>query len=132
MNKLLNHHSPTTFFLESGIPHPSQPTRQTPYQAGNVSSPDSGAQPQWELSHCLQRCQKLPPWGLLGFKILKSGMSKRWEMQRNNGDWMGRTLLATFKTLAFTQRWSQGRINSIILMKNTEAARDEQGEEGPK
>lgn len=53
-------------------------------------------------------------------------------MQRNNGDWMGRTLLATFKTLAITQRWSQGRINSIILMKNTEAARDEQGEEGPK
>lgn len=83
-------------------------------------------------SHCLQHCQKLPSWGLLGFKILKPGVSKRWEMQRNNGDWMGKTLLATFKTLAFTQRWSQGRINSIILMKNTEAERDEQGEEGPK
>lgn len=83
----------------------------------NVSSPDPGAQPQWELFHYLQHCQKLPSWSLLGLKE---------DMELNGED-----LLTTLKTLSSTPRWSQGRINKITLMKKLEPERDEQGEEGP-
>lgn len=43
----------------------------------------------------------------------------------------GEDLLTTLKTLSFTIRWSQGRINRIALMKKLEAERGEQGKEGP-
>lgn len=53
-------------------------------------------QPQWEVAHCLQPCQKLPSWSFLALKFLGARSEQEGEVSATGP-------LATFKTLAFIE-----------------------------